>query len=148
MHVARTTWSVRSRYPSTKLIVSLLICSVISWFSFGIPIRIGKQYAAGLIPRLCNRTHCEWSLAAGHICSYDRIPSTQVQSSSITTAVDVCYDTWYSALCWCTRYHSDHKYNFSLILVSEFKRYLYYRLNWCTTKSFYTRRPKGFRTLC
>ena len=43
-HVARTTPSVRNRYPSTRLIVSLLICSVSSWFSFGIPIRSSKQY--------------------------------------------------------------------------------------------------------
>ena len=62
------------------------------------------------------------SLTAERICSYDRIPSTQVQSSSITRAVDVCYDTWYSALCCCTRYHSDRKYNVSLMLISEFKR--------------------------
>ena len=34
MHVARTTSSVRSRYPSTRSIVSL-ICSVSSWFSQG-----------------------------------------------------------------------------------------------------------------
>ena len=125
MHVARTTSSVRSRYPST--IVSLLICSVSSWFSFGIPIRSSKQYTAGLIPLLCNRTHSGQPLAAVHICSYDRIPSTQVQGSSITTAVDACYDAWYPSLCGCTRYHSDREYNSSLILISEFKRDLYYR---------------------
>ena len=58
MHVARTTSSVRSRYPSTWLIVSL-ICSVSSWFSFGITIRSSKQYTAGLVSLLCNRTHSE-----------------------------------------------------------------------------------------
>ena len=52
------------------------------------------------------------------MCSYDKIPSTQVQSSSITTAVDVCYDTWYSALCCCTGYHSANIINTSLILVN------------------------------
>ena len=59
MHVARTTSSVRSRYRSTRSIVSL-ICSVSSsWRSFGIPMRCSKQYTAGLIPMLCNRTHSE-----------------------------------------------------------------------------------------
>ena len=47
MRVARTTSSVRSRYPPTRLVL-LLICSVSSWFSFGIPIRSSEQYTTGL----------------------------------------------------------------------------------------------------
>ena len=57
MHVARTTSSVLSRYPSTRFVESL-ICSVSSWFSFRIPMRTSKQSV--YTPLLCNRAHSEY----------------------------------------------------------------------------------------